>query len=217
MHADVYSSYSWSVNIVGKKKWILFPPGEEEKLKDSFGNLPVLFKPPTFKFFKYYEVIQGEGDAIFVPSGWYHQVYNELDTISVNHNWINGCNIKKVWEALTKTLISVEHEIKEFSNTVEYPQQCQLILKSLFGMDVASFVNLLCHIGEKRLLQLEESNIGIDEFYLGKNQIKYDLKQILKTLDLCISHPAFINNTNITLNVNYNFIELRNSITNVLQ
>ena len=26
LHADVYRSYSWSTNIVGRKRWYLFPP-----------------------------------------------------------------------------------------------------------------------------------------------------------------------------------------------
>ena len=26
-------------------------------------------------------------------AGWYHQVHNEEDTISVNHNWFNAANI----------------------------------------------------------------------------------------------------------------------------
>ena len=38
-HSDVFGSYSWSANIVGKKKWVFFPPGEEHKLKDKLGNL----------------------------------------------------------------------------------------------------------------------------------------------------------------------------------
>lgn len=29
LHRDVYSSYSWSVNVAGRKMWWLFPPREE--------------------------------------------------------------------------------------------------------------------------------------------------------------------------------------------
>ena len=29
MHHDVLNSYSWSVNLVGRKRWIFFPPGTE--------------------------------------------------------------------------------------------------------------------------------------------------------------------------------------------
>lgn len=85
-HADVFMSFSWSVNVVGRKRWVLFPPGEEAYLRDQFNNLaydifskeihdktkfPLCEKPG-----KYYDIIQEAGEAIFVPSGWHHQVWN---------------------------------------------------------------------------------------------------------------------------------------------
>jgi hypothetical protein len=44
------------------------------------------------------DVIQEEGETIFVPSGWYHQVHNLCDTISINHNWCNTYNILGMWQ-----------------------------------------------------------------------------------------------------------------------
>ena len=32
-HADVYGSYSWSANVKGRKKWVLFPPGQENRFR----------------------------------------------------------------------------------------------------------------------------------------------------------------------------------------
>ncbi|XP_045536113.1 2-oxoglutarate and iron-dependent oxygenase JMJD4 [Papilio machaon] len=159
LHCDVYSSYSWSVNIVGRKKWTLFPPGEENKLKDSFGNLPLLFNSKTYPDVKYFELIQEKGDAIFVPTGWHHQVENTLDTISINHNFINASNLELVWEALKSNLSSVEKEIEEFRNTPEFVSQCQLILNSVFGMDYIAFINFIIHIGGKRIKQCHENII----------------------------------------------------------
>lgn len=43
------------------------------------------------------EVIQNAGEALFVPSGWTHTVENLEDTISINHNWLNGVNV--MWSA----------------------------------------------------------------------------------------------------------------------
>ena len=38
-HADVFRSFSWSANVCGAKRWILLPPGDEEKLR-SLSGLP---------------------------------------------------------------------------------------------------------------------------------------------------------------------------------
>ena len=47
------------------------------------------------------EIIQRSGELLFVPSGWFHEVENLTDCISINHNWLNAHNVK--W-ALTKLL-----------------------------------------------------------------------------------------------------------------
>lgn len=85
-HADVFRSYSWSANICGRKKWLLYPPGQEENLRDCHGNLVYDVTAPLLQEKKLYphyheacqplEIIQEAGEIIFVPSGWHHQVYN---------------------------------------------------------------------------------------------------------------------------------------------
>lgn len=85
-HADVFRSYSWSANICGKKKWLVFPPGQEEFLKDRHGHLPFDITAPDLKNGSLYpryaqssppvEIIQEAGEIVFIPSGWHHQVYN---------------------------------------------------------------------------------------------------------------------------------------------
>ena len=35
LHRDVYASYSWSANVVGRKHWWLFPPDKVEGLKKN--------------------------------------------------------------------------------------------------------------------------------------------------------------------------------------
>lgn len=81
-HADVFSSFSWSTNIVGVKKWIFFPPGEEEKLQDQLKNLPFDINEEKYQRImketniQSFEIIQKASQTIFVPSGWHHQVWN---------------------------------------------------------------------------------------------------------------------------------------------
>lgn len=43
---------------------------------------------------------------LFVPSGWHHQVVNEVDTLSINHNWLNGHNLHHAW-----ALLAHEHSL----------------------------------------------------------------------------------------------------------
>ncbi|XP_062260105.1 2-oxoglutarate and iron-dependent oxygenase JMJD4 isoform X1 [Platichthys flesus] len=136
-HADVFRSYSWSANICGRKKWLLYPPGQEEFLRDSHGNLPYdvtsselqdqgLY-PHCEKACQPLEIIQEAGEIIFVPSGWHHQVYNLEDTISINHNWLNGCNVDIMWQFLQNELSSVQKEIDEWRNTMDsWHQHCQV-------------------------------------------------------------------------------------------
>lgn len=40
LHRDVYASYSWSANIVGRKMWWLFPPDRIDRLRGKNGELP---------------------------------------------------------------------------------------------------------------------------------------------------------------------------------
>lgn len=98
-HADVFRSYSWSANICGRKKWLLYPPGQEEFLRDTHGNLPYdvtsselqdrgLF-PHSEEACQPLEIIQEAGEIIFVPSGWHHQVYNLVKTANLSRlHWI---------------------------------------------------------------------------------------------------------------------------------
>ena len=43
---------------------------------------------------------QQAGEALFVPSGWRHDVLNLDDCLSINHNWINGHNVHWAWALL---------------------------------------------------------------------------------------------------------------------
>jgi len=131
-HHDVVYSYSWSVNLTGAKEWTLHKPPSCDGIEDASTLV----------------VVQGVGEAIFVPSGWHHSVKNVVPSqlqrqreqlqrpaegiadvvLSVNHNWINGFNIYQVWRFLIRELISVREEtwhIKQgTSASKEAPELC---------------------------------------------------------------------------------------------
>ena len=72
-----WRSYSWSANICGCKKWLIYPPGQEKYLTDRLGNLAYDLTsddmndkqqfPELAKASKPITVIQREGEVIFVP------------------------------------------------------------------------------------------------------------------------------------------------------
>ncbi|GFV76077.1 2-oxoglutarate and iron-dependent oxygenase JMJD4 [Trichonephila clavipes] len=152
LHADVYGSYSWSANICGKKRWLLFPPGQEELLKDERNQLLYsLEEADLLKYnVSYFDIIQEAGEIIFVPSGWYHQVWNMEHTISINHNWFNACNILYIWHCLHKAAAEVEKEISDCKSADDWEDLCQVVLKELHGLNYDDFLQILNYIFEAR-------------------------------------------------------------------
>ncbi|KAI9189847.1 hypothetical protein H9P43_001280 [Blastocladiella emersonii ATCC 22665] len=147
-HADVLKSYSWSSNVCGRKRWVLFYPGQEDLFTDKFGDLVYLSSQADPERFPHFdkavriECVQEPGETLYVPSGWYHEVYNLEDTISINHNWINAFNIDFAAHALLAELGRIEASIdhlREGMTAAEWDDQCQLMLRSLAGLDFAGF------------------------------------------------------------------------------
>ncbi|KAK2901399.1 hypothetical protein Q8A67_009514 [Cirrhinus molitorella] len=210
-HADVFRSYSWSANICGRKKWLLYPPGQEEFLRDCHGNLaydvtaPVLQDKGLYPQFEEacqpLEIIQEAGEIIFVPSGWHHQVYNLEDTISINHNWLNGCNLDVMWQFLQEELSSVQREIEEWRDTMDtWHQHCQVIMKSCTGIDYGEFASFLRTIANNRMSFLNSCPRNADNckdllveslFALGPQHAAFDLQRVLHIFENMLSNEDF--------------------------
>ncbi|KAJ7556404.1 hypothetical protein O6H91_05G081700 [Diphasiastrum complanatum] len=138
---DVLRSYSWSANVCGRKCWHLLPPEQTQFLYDRFNRSTVYDiyadvsqkQFPRFAQTSWIECIQEKGEILFVPSGWYHQVTNTVDTLSINHNWLNACNLHWTWRLLTddykETVASIE-DIREISDNFEYLCQRNLAANS---------------------------------------------------------------------------------------
>ncbi|XP_060652223.1 2-oxoglutarate and iron-dependent oxygenase JMJD4 homolog [Drosophila nasuta] len=152
-HADVFGSFSWSTNIVGHKKWLIMAPGEERKLADRLGNLPFSIDENQLDEHQvhYFTINQTANEAVFVPSGWYHQVWNVSDTISVNHNWFNACNVATVWRNLLSNWKAVCNEIADCQQMDNFEAHCQTMLRASFGINYLDFVELLEFIATRRL------------------------------------------------------------------
>lgn len=187
-HADVFGSFSWSTNICGQKKWLILQPNEEQKLKDNLGNLPFNISEEILddSSVKYFTVYQNPGEALFVPSRYFHQVWNLQDTISINHNWLNACNILTIYRNMKRNLDEVEKEIQDCQEMENFSAHCQIMLKSVFGMSFHDFIELLRHIADKRLKRMSKEkleNADFENFIFGPNHVMFDLSHILNTLE----------------------------------
>lgn len=76
-----------------------------------------------------------------------------------------------------------------------YEDHCQLMLKASFGLNYKDFIDILIHIANKRLQQID-----------GKDPVDHDLKTISLTL------KRFKNETGITAEI---FISIENIIKNI--
>ena len=148
LHADVYASYSWSVNVAGRKRWWLFPPSETDALKGADGQL--MFDVRTCATLPRHVVIeQGAGEALFVPSNWHHQVENLEATLSINHNWLNAFNVVDAWHRLRDNFAQARAEMDAFGSNPD-ADEMQLLLRAYAGMDFHGFRRLLSWVIDTR-------------------------------------------------------------------
>ncbi|KAH0704815.1 jmjC domain-containing protein 4 isoform X1 [Solanum tuberosum] len=147
LHADVFRSYSWSANVCGKKQWYFLPPSQphlvfdrnmKSSVYDIFADVSQS-KFPGFEKAIWWECTQEENEVIFVPSGWYHQVHNLEDTISINHNWFNGYNLSWVWDLLLKDYNEASEYIEDLKGCDDFEELCQRNLAANTGMNFYDF------------------------------------------------------------------------------
>lgn len=155
LHADVLRSYSWSSNVCGTKRWILLPPDQAPLLLGMRGRLPTRVDDDAYDRHEFpqlhrarrIEVLQGPGETIFVPSGWYHQVHNLTDAISINHNWFNAYNVHHVWRLLQDDLRRVCGELEDCRAVLErcgeWSDTCESMLRANSGFSMADFAHLI--------------------------------------------------------------------------
>ncbi|CAB3406088.1 unnamed protein product [Caenorhabditis bovis] len=113
IHIDPLGTSAWNALIRGHKRWVLIPPNAPKELvkpmsheKGKHGSEGITWFQTVYKrvrspaWPKEYPIIecrQGPGETMFVPSGWWHVVINEDDTIAVTQNFCSVENLHIVW------------------------------------------------------------------------------------------------------------------------
>lgn len=151
LHSDVLHTFSWSFNVVGEKEWIFYPP--TFNLADNYSDIQYTGETMSFA------LTQREGDAVFVPSGWRHEVRNVRETLSINHNWFTAASVDKVWECILIESKAVEKEAGAWG--IRDCSAKESMLRGCIGLDVTTFflAVLSSLVDELRMLSLGRFSI----------------------------------------------------------
>ena len=94
VHVDVWKTHAWLAQLIGHKRWLLFPPDQVELLYGCKVRVdaPDHARFPRFRETTPVEAMIGPGDTIFAPSGWPHWVVSLDATLSITSNYMGpGC------------------------------------------------------------------------------------------------------------------------------
>ncbi|KAI3892941.1 hypothetical protein MKX03_037505 [Papaver bracteatum] len=208
LHADVFRSYSWSANVCGRKKWLLLSPSQSQLVFDRHMKSSVydIFedvsetKFPGFNKAIWLECIQEQNEVIFVPSGWYHQVQNMEDTISINHNWFNAHNLSWVWKLLLKDYNEAKGYIEDIRDICDdFEGLCQRNLAINTGMNFSDFFIFIIRFSLANLFQLcslvNDRKIKVHDPFMAQHtlsnlasikQVVSDMESFLQNLGFCL-------------------------------
>lgn len=120
-HMDPNATHAWNAAIVGRKRWIFYPPGvtppgvhpspngDHVAMPISLGEWLLNYWEEHIERYKDIpsrrpmECTVEAGDVVFVPHGWWHMVINLDETnIAVTHNYAGKSNLATVLRFLEK-------------------------------------------------------------------------------------------------------------------
>ena len=120
LHVDPKCTCAWNTSLCGQKRWVLFPPTTHAATLEEMGVETDLvsrssLSPPLHWWQDVYsrlkrtgravslgmkECIQGPGETIFVPAGWWHAVINLDFTVAITENLLLAPQLPFVWSQL---------------------------------------------------------------------------------------------------------------------
>lgn len=114
LHVDIWGTHAWLSQLVGRKRWILYPPNQKPLLYDYKvePDRPDFKRYPLFEQARGVECTIGPGETVYVPGNWSHWVVSLEAGISLSSNYMGpGCMwssfnnatrelvVKRAWDA----------------------------------------------------------------------------------------------------------------------
>lgn len=96
---------------------------------DAFN--PDYKKFPKFRKAQYIEVEQFRGELLIIPTGWYHQAFNNDETLAISSQLMNRNNYLAVLEEIIKGRNIKRKKLPAFFNTLLPPDQVKLFMSLL--------------------------------------------------------------------------------------
>lgn len=196
----------------------MFPPGQESLYQDRFSNAVYDVRDvDSTQFTKFDQakkivIYQKDGETVFVPSNWFHQVENIGAAISINHNWVNASNLMFTYASLRKDWNDCKHAIEDLQDAMspmEFLQECQNLLMVHSGWDWRIFLNMMAHVVANRAKQ---PNVPIHQPDLAWQMDRIDevLKQWAEDEPRLIEYFENNNLTNV-------YVQLRSDMNSIRQ
>eukprot|EP00794_Sanderia_malayensis_P016764 gene16764-18458_t len=120
LHIDPYNWTGTNAVIKGRKLWKMYPPGQDHLLYVPAGRksgFPLdclkyqsdadaydynAKKYPLLKKARAIEFEQRAGEMLIIPTGWFHQVFNDEETLAISSQIMNSQNHREVLEEIIK-------------------------------------------------------------------------------------------------------------------
>lgn len=92
---------------------------------------PDYWKFPKFRKAEYIEVEQNSGEMLIIPSGWFHQAYNDEESLSVSMEMMNRNNYLVVLEEIIRGKNLSRKKIPAHFHSLLPPDQVKLFMSLL--------------------------------------------------------------------------------------
>lgn len=147
LHIDPYNWTGTNAVLSGKKMWKLYPPGQDHLLyvrgnqRSGFPldcmkyNSPIDTYVPDYKLYPQFKkaraitFTQEAGEILIIPTGWFHQAYNPVETMAISSQVWNSQNYKLILEEIYKAGEVDPRKLPRNFNSLSAKEQVEAVVK----------------------------------------------------------------------------------------